>query len=334
MSFGSPNLLVALVAVPLAIVAYWIFERRRVRRSERWSRAALLPNMARRPAPWLRHVSAVVFLLGLVALLLGFARPQRSIVDNRANAPTVAVVLDVSGSMASDDVGSSRIGAARQVAKGLLHELPARYRAAVLTFGNKAHVAQAPTLDHAAAIARLPAGIVPKAGTSLGDAIAAGVAVVESASSGEVNRSRYTGAVVVLSDGAQTAGGTNPDDAADAAVLEGIPIDTVAIGTRTGTVTQRMTVDGFDTSVQYKVPVDAAALETVSQLTHGSSFELGRKTDEPSIVAALASAYSQLGSSSQRVSREQSLSRLFAIGAVILIAGGVMMSMRLYGRPA
>ena len=40
MSFASPYLLLVLVAVPLAALAYWLLERRRARRADGWTTRA------------------------------------------------------------------------------------------------------------------------------------------------------------------------------------------------------------------------------------------------------------------------------------------------------
>jgi Ca-activated chloride channel family protein len=334
MTFGSPYLLLTLLAVPAAAAVYWSFERQRARRAAAWSRAALLPNIVQEPSRWARHLPVALSLLGVTALLVGFARPQRTVVASHGSAATVAVVLDVSGSMAAADVAPTRIRAAHNLAALFLRELPARYLATVLTFGTKVRVVVPPTPDHASAVAHLPTAITPKAGTSLGDAIASAIAVVSSTSGGAVSRTKYPGAVLIFSDGAQTAGGSTPFDAGDVAVVQGVPVDTVAVGTATGTVTQPLSVDGFSTSVQYPVPVDPAALASVAQLAHGSSYELDSAAQTPVLANRLRTVYEQLGAPPRRVTRSQQLSSAFAAAALALVVAGIATSALWFGRAA
>jgi Ca-activated chloride channel family protein len=334
LTFGSPYLLLTLIGVPIAVAGYWAFERQRARRASSWSRPALLSNIVQEPSRWARHVPVALSLLGVTALLVGFARPQRTVVAAHGNAATVAVVLDVSGSMAAADVTPTRIRAARNVAAMFLRELPARYLAAVLTFGTKVRVVVPPTSDHADAISHLPTAITPKAGTSLGDAITSAIAVVSSTSGGAVSRTNYPGAVLIFSDGAQTAGGSTPFDAGDVAVVEGVPVDTVAVGTPTGTVTQPLSVDGFNTSEQYPVPVDPAALASVTQLAHGTSYALDSAAQAPALAKRLRTVYEQLGAPPRRVTRKQQLSAAFAAAALALVAAGIATSAFWFGRAA
>jgi Ca-activated chloride channel homolog len=262
MSFGSPELLVDLLVLPFAIVGYLVVESRRAKRAASWSRPALLPNVAQQPG-WRRHVAIALFLLALTALLVGFARPRLTENGMAAAAPTIVLTVDVSGSMAADDVQTTRIRAARRLAIEFLRTVPGADRVAVVTFGNKVQVVVAPTADRRAVIAGLPGAIAPRSGTSLGDGISAAVAVIAEAAGNSEAGPGHPGAVVVLSDGAQTDGGTAPLDAAATAFVQRVPVDTICIGTASGIVTQPLTVDGFRSSVQIPVPAKPVACRSI-----------------------------------------------------------------------
>src|SRR5215510_7517602 len=122
MSFASPWLLLSLLLVPVAVLGYFLLERRRASRAERWSSSALMPNMVPSKPGVRRYVPLVLFLIALVLLLAGFARPQATIDVPREGA-TVALALDISGSMDAKDVPgtdgkgrTTRLLAARQAA--------------------------------------------------------------------------------------------------------------------------------------------------------------------------------------------------------------------------
>jgi Ca-activated chloride channel family protein len=316
-TFASPYLLLALVAVPLVAAGYLRLDRRRRKRSASWTRAALLPNVVERPSRRVRYVPLALFLLGLTLLLVGFARPQRNIVAVQAEPPTVVLAFDVSGSMAARDVAPTRLAAARQVALQVLDDLPRRDRVAVLTFGNRVRVVVPPTLDRSTAGAHLPKAITPKAGTSLGDGISAGVAVVTEVGKG-VSASGHQGLVLVLSDGAQTAGGATPEAAADIAFVERVPVDTVTVGTTKGVVTQPMSVDGFDTRVQIPVPTDPAQLRSVARHAEGTAYQVSSPAQAAPIGRDVARAEHGFTPSVSAERRVQQLG--FAVGAAALAA--------------
>lgn len=334
MTFASPLLLLTLLVLPFAVAGYALLERRRARRAAAWARPVLLPNVVDRPPHRARHVPVALFLLALAALLVGFARPQRTVLDASSSGPTVVVLVDVSGSMAARDVGPSRIAAARAVAAGLVTGLPARDRVAVLSFGDRIGVLVPPTLDRADAIAHLPSKITPKAGTSLGDAISDAVAVVTASAGRTGTGESYPGAVVVLSDGTQTAGGTLPAQAGETAFVQHVPVEAVAIGTRGGTVTQRLSVDGFDTSAAFPVPVDAHALNAVAHASGGVGIALAARAGEESAVAKLHAATRDVRAPAQPVRRVQTLSAAAAALALALVLAGVAASTLWLGRVA
>src|SRR5262249_16649182 len=96
MTFQHPILLIFLLLVPALVVGWIWLERRREERAPAWSSPALLPNMLRGNPGRRRIVPAVFFLIGLVLLVTGFARPEATLSVPREGA-TVALAMDVSG---------------------------------------------------------------------------------------------------------------------------------------------------------------------------------------------------------------------------------------------
>jgi Ca-activated chloride channel family protein len=331
-TFAAPYLLFSLAAVPLAAIGYWILEGRRASRAAPWSRRAMLPNIVRRPARRLRHVPIALFLVGLTFLLVGFARPERVFQNALPQAPTVVLAFDVSGSMAATDVAPSRIRAARSVALQFLHELPSRYRVAVITFGDKVQLTAAPTFDRALVIAKVPKAVTPLAGTGIGDGISHSVAVIIDAA-GQNGRGNLVrpGAILVLSDGGQTAGGTTPQEAAVSALVDYIPVDTIAFGTSKGTVTQPVKLNDLETSAVFPVPVQPGTLQSVSQATGGTFFEGEDVAASPS---ALKVVYRNLHSNTARGHRTHELNEAATAAALAFILAGLALSGLWFGRVA
>jgi Ca-activated chloride channel homolog len=339
MSFASPLFLLLLLAVPAVAVGWVWLDRRRERAAGAWASPALLPNSVA-PVPRVRrYAPLVLFLLALTFLLVGFARPQVHEVDTTAGpGATVVLTVDVSGSMAANDVRPTRLRAVRRTALRFLRTLPPTYQVALVTFGERVRLLVPPTLDHRRVVARLPAVATPLAGTSLGDAISDSVAIViRGLDTGEpVDRLHPPGTVVVLSDGRQTGAGTTPEDATASAYVYGIPIAALAVGTPRAFVTQRLKVSGFRTSVRTAVPASPQTLESIARTTSGPFVSLTAAKQVPKAAAELASVYTEnkLRPIAQRTRRTHDLGTFTAGLALVCLAGGVLGSGRWYGRTA
>ena len=181
-------------------------------------------------------------------------------------------------------------------------------------------------------LAGLPTKVTPRAGTAIGDGINEAVAVVVAAAE-QSGRGQLTrpGSVLVFSDGAQTAGGTSLRQAAVAALVDYIPVDTVAVGTHKGIVTQPFELNGVQTSTQIPVPVDPAGLRFVSQQTGGTFFQASTVAGSP---GSLAKVYANLHSYAASGHRKHALTGLSAGLALLSIVAAIGLSGLWFGRVA
>jgi Ca-activated chloride channel family protein len=332
MTFLEPHALFALLGVPVAALAYVALEVRRARRVRLWSNTALLPNLVRSSARRWRHMPAVLFLLALACLLVGFARPQRVRPDHQSGAPTIAVVVDVSGSMAASDVTPTRLQVARSLAQRFIASIPGRYRVTVISFADKVRLLVPPTLDHSVAAAGLPRFVTPLSGTSLGDGVNHAVSTIVAAA-GQTQRASLfrPGAVLLLSDGVQTAGGASPREAAISALVDYIPVDTVAIGSENGSVIQQVQVQGGSVNASLPVPVGTAPLDTLAEQTNGHAFTAAQVAKQPRLLSGVYAglrAYAPDGKESHELSGD------VAGLAILLALAGVLITGLVFGRPA
>ena len=333
MSFAAPLYLLSLLAVPAAALLYALFERRRGERSRRWARQAMLPNVVRRSRLRRRLLPPLLLLAGLTFLLLGLARPQRTLASSNGGAPTVVLTIDVSGSMAATDVQPDRIRAARALAVQFLGQLPATYPVALVTFGTTPRLVVPPTLDRANVIAALPTAVIPRSGTAIGDAIGYAVALIDAAAgqrtAGSLSR---PGAVVLFTDGGQNAGGTSLTQAAVSSVVDYVPVDPVAVGGLSGVVTQPLELAGVSgETTQIRVPVQVASLRTLARQTGGTFFEAAQAAHSPE---SFRSVYASLRFHVTAHSSPDDLSAVSAALALGLIAAGVALSGVWFGRVA
>ncbi len=313
MSFFAPALLGWLLVVPVAVAAYLWFDRRRDARAAAWAAPALLPNMVGRPPAWRRHLPVGLLLVGVALLLVGFARPSRTVTVKRQEA-TVVLVLDVSGSMAARDSQPTRLAAAKAVALRYVDSLPSGYRMAVVRFSDHAAVAAAPTHDLLQVRAAINGATAGRQGTALADAVVTAVNVGRSVK-GEKQGTRPPAVIIVLSDGGQTAGRFTPKQAAAWAKQSGIPVSTVSLGTPDGVVLQPLK-GGYTERIQ--VPAEPAVLQAIASASGGRFTAGAARVD-------VKSTYAALGSRVGRTHKTQEVTAAAAGGGIaLMLAGGLL----------
>ena len=270
MSLADPVLL----AVGLLVVAglAWAAVTAARRRSAALAAAGIAAGGSARG----RLLSAGVWLTiaGLAVLAIAVAGPTASVPVSHASG-TVILAVDVSGSMAATDVAPSRLGAAKKAALSFIDAQPDSVDIGVVAFTQGGLEAALPTADHAtvsAAVRRLTVG----GGTSLGSAILASLSAIthKTVAVGDDGSAPDIGywpsaTIVLLSDGQDETGasgsGPSAGTAAAASVAEkaGVHIDTVGVGTATGTTVE---ADGY----HLFTALDPAALRSISQATGGA----------------------------------------------------------------
>jgi Ca-activated chloride channel homolog len=316
MTFASPLVLLALLAIPLLIHWYTGQQRRRARAAEAFVTPALTTSVAPRRPRWRRHLPMLAFVLALAVLIVAAARPQRSVAVPVTDG-AIMLANDVSSSMQATDVAPSRLGAARHAASVFVVRVPSRDQVGLLEFAKTPVVLQSPTTDHSlvqAALARLRSS----GGTAMGDAILS--AVRELKSLPPVGGKRPPGAIVLISDGASNVG-SDPLAAARQAAAAHIPIYTVALGTPNGKVTIRR----GSSSVTVYVPPSPQELAQVASLSGGRTFTAA---DTAGLSAVYAHLAAQLGH--KHVKHEITAS--FAGGGLVLLLLGSVLSLRWFGR--
>lgn len=312
MSFASPLWLLGLALVPLAIAARFAARRRARRYAIRFTAVPTLriAALAAR-SPW-RHLPAALLLAAASALVLALARPH--VTDRVAvGEASMMLVTDHSGSMAATDVAPTRLAAAERAADTFIHELPSTVRVGAIAFSSTPDAVQAPESDHAAAQAVID-GQTAGGATATGDALQLALQLLDGA-----NRKHPPSAIVLLSDGAANAG-VNVITVAQQAKQEGIPIDTVALGTPDGMLANP---DPFGAPLP--VPPDPQLMAQIAQTSGGRSFD-AQTADE------LSSIYKSLGDKLGSVARRRDVTAVFATGAVVLLVLAAAGATRLSGR--
>jgi len=299
-NFTSPERLWLLAVVAAVAVAYVLLQRRRSRYAVRLPGLALLASVAPRLG-WRKHVASAALLLSMVGATAAFAEPRAEVQVPRERA-TVVVALDVSLSMAADDVDPDRMTAAKAAAVEFVEGLPATFDVGLVTFSGTASQAVAPTRDRAA-VSRAIDELTMGNGTAIGKAVASSLTTAGGAADGGEEVPAH---VVLLSDGANTVGRPVSAAARDA-VSAGIPVSTIAYGTQEGEVQ----IDGR----RMRVPVDAPALAELATDTGGTAYEAASGDELEDVYAEIGSTVGTTTESREVSAGVAGLALLSAVGA-------------------
>ena len=317
MTFTWPAALLGLLLLPVLAGLLWAANTRRRRQASRFGTPALVAGSVPRRPGRLRFVPLGIALAALSLLVVGMARPQATLSVQRREA-TVVLTLDTSRSMAATDVKPSRLAAALRAARTFIDEVPASYSVGIVSFSTSAQIVLRPTTDRGrarAALRELRLG----SGTAIGAAIERSIlAARPTATPGGAPPAGATPAtVLLLSDGAQTAGGPRPADAAAFARRQGIPVNTVALGTGDAVVEVPL-AGGLKERVT--VPPDPRTLRAVAERTGGRFYEAAD-------AQRLREVYREIGSRLGHRDERTEITAAFAGGgaALLLLASGLSM---------
>jgi Ca-activated chloride channel family protein len=335
MTFLWGHLLWLLLAAP-ALVAIYFRLLRGKQPALRYSNLALVREAMAGGLHWRRHVPPFVFLAALVALIVAMARPaaDMSLVSKDR---TIILAIDVSLSMAADDIVPTRLAAAQMAARKFIREVPRDVRIGIVAFAGSADIVQVPTrnrqylaqaLDQlqldsntgiGIAIVAALVSLFPDAGLDgsydifgMGGMRDGGRALDMNALS-DSGKSAFTpvpagshsaAAIILLTDGRSTIG-MNPRIAAKTAADRGVRVFTVGFGTPNG-----KTVN--DEGKTLDVSFDADALREVAEITRGTYFyaATGDRLDK---------IYAELSGQLVRETGQTELTSLFTAAAAVLM---------------
>jgi Ca-activated chloride channel family protein len=326
-----PGLLWTLVLVPVALAAYLLAQRRRSRYTVRFTNLDLLANVVGTRPGWRRHVPPAFYLLALAALLVSLARPQALALVPKEQA-TIVLVMDVSGSMNATDVRPTRLVSSQRAATTFVEQLPEKFRVGIVSFASTAQTLTRPTSDRAAAYDAI-ASLHAEGATAMGDGIERALDVKRTPSSGgaapsapdplDQSAGREPPVVVLLlSDGANTQGRTQPMEAATDAKALGVPVFTIALGTDQGMVD---VPDETGTMRRIPVPPDELTLQRIAETT-GARFFAAPTNRE------LKDVYRELGSKIGFIKEKQEVTVLFSATALLFLVAGATMSLNWFSR--
>jgi Ca-activated chloride channel family protein len=315
MSFGSPLLLIVLLAVPVAIAVARLLGRRGSSPVAYTNFPVLEAVLVARRRPRRRLIPVALLLLALVAAATAAARPQARLPVTVDNA-TIVLLVDVSGSMSARDVEPTRLDAAVSAMRGFVQRLPSGFKVGLVQFSDNPEVLAAPTDDHTR-ISETLGLLVPDSGTALGSGLATAVALTRASLQHDgvvaLPGRKLPAAIILLSDGKQNQGVIQPLQAAALARKAGIPVDTVALGTPHGVL-------GYGPFAPRVAPAPAL-MRKIAKATGGAT-ATAKDTKE------LTSFYRRIGGSIGHNTRTCEIGAWFAAAAALLLAGAAGLGLK------
>lgn len=296
MTFLSPNRLWFLLIVALFAVAYLLVQNRRKSYAARLASAEMFDSVMPSRPGWRRHATAVMFLASMGILTTGFAQPARQVTVPRERA-TIIIAIDTSLSMEADDVDPTRLIGAQEAAHTFVDELPPKLNLGVVGFAGSASVLVSPTQERLGAHLAID-GLKLAESTAIGEAIFTSLDAIRNSPIVGEDGEPAPAAIVVLSDGETTAGRSDAS-AISAAQLAGIPISTIAFGTRDGVIIYDDPTTPQVEQLRVEVPVGEDNLRKIAEQTGGAFFQAAS-------IVELEEVYNNIGSDigSELVDRE------------------------------
>ncbi len=271
MIFAHPYFLLGLLLLPAFA---WLKGRRGRPAAFVYSSVGLLAGLTRARRSQAGALLSALRWLALVLFIIALAQPRliKSETKVTASGVDIAVALDMSGSMVSEDFvvrgeRVNRFNMARSCFQSFIDKRP-NDRIGLVVFAVQAFIATPLTLDHEFlqdTLARLEIGVIDDNQTAIGDALSTAVNRLREVKS----KSKI---VILMTDGENNSGAIAPLTAAQAAQALGIKVYTVGIG-KQGTAPMPVFSNGQKVGYQeVPVDVDEPTLQKVAGMTGGKYY--------------------------------------------------------------
>ena len=314
--FASPWLLwLLLVPVALALLSFAV-RHRRLPATLQYSDIRLTthsPSLRQRA----RFILPVLRYLALALLIIALARPQsgneRQVI--MGEGVDIAIVLDISGSMAALDFDPNRLGAAKQV---ILDFIEGRQydRIGLVIFASEAFSQVPPTLDYGVLErvlddTKVSWDIGLDSGTAIGLGLANGANMLRDSEA----KSKV---IVLLTDGANNSGQIDPLTAAE--VAKALDIRVYTIGAARPGPAALPFPDGH---IEYRdSEIDEATLKQIAEMTGGLFF---RAEDEQ----GLREIYNTIDELERSQVEVRTFTRYTELAVWLIIPAGLLLALEM-----
>lgn len=249
--------------------------------------------------------------LALALLLIALAQPRMTRSETKVSASgiDIAVAMDLSGSMMSEDFEIkgdriNRLEMAKRVLTGFIEKRP-NDRIGIVAFGTEAYIASPLTLDHEFLLKnleRLDLETINGNQTAIGSGLSTAINRLRELKS----KSKI---VILMTDGVNNAGKVAPLTVAEAAQTLGIKVYTIGVGVRGQAPMPTRDIFGRKVYQMMPVDIDEDTLKKIAQMTGGKYY----RADNAEKFEAIYSEIDTLEKSEAEVKKFAHHRELFAL---------------------
>ena len=305
MTFAYPYLLLLLLLLPLLA---WLKGKHGQDSAFLYSSVQLVKGITGISRSRIGQILLRLRWVALAFFIVALARPQlgEGQTTVRASGIDIAVALDLSGSMASEDFELdgervNRLAIAKDVLEKFIIKRP-NDRIGIVAFAGRAYIAGPLTLDHdflLENLERLELNTIED-GTAIGSALSAALNRLRDLKS----KSKI---VILMTDGQNNAGQIQPLTAADAAQSLGVKVYTIGVGTRGAAPYPQIDPFGRKVYVQLTVDIDEETLSEIAKKTGGKYY----RADNAGTLRAIYADIDRLEKTEVEVKKFQRYRELF-----------------------
>ena len=173
--FANIEMLWWLVAIPIFVIAYIVYTKRKQRQLREFGdqelMAQLMPDASKSRPIW----KFSLMMIALVLLIIAAARPQYGQKENsiKRQGIEVMVALDISNSMLAEDVAPNRLDRAKQMLSKMIDNM-VDDKVGLVVFAGEAFTQLPITCDYVSAkmfLNTITPSLIPTQGTAIGSAL-------------------------------------------------------------------------------------------------------------------------------------------------------------------
>jgi Ca-activated chloride channel family protein len=307
MSFAHPWLLLLLLLLPLIA---WLKGKRGTPPAFLYSSVQLVRAVLNVSRSRAGGFLAALRWLALALFIVALAQPRltKSQTQIKASGIDIAVAIDLSGSMASEDFEvsgqrASRIDMAKQVLKKFIEKRPGD-RIGLVAFATDAYIAAPLTLDHdflQQNLDRLELDVIDGTHTAIGSGLGTAINRLRDLKS----KSKI---VILMTDGQNNAGKLAPLTVAEAAQSLGVKVYTIGVGMRGQAPMPGRDFFGRKVYQMMPVDIDEDTLQKIADMTGGKYY----RADNTEHFQQIYSEIDKLEKSEATVKKYTEFKELFA----------------------
>ncbi|MFH1173894.1 MAG: VWA domain-containing protein [archaeon] len=225
LSFGNPAYLWYLLSVPLLIITHFVLLKHTKSKAMKFANFEALRRVSSEGILTKNYTLLITRVLMLTLLIFAIADATLWY-EGKASLNTYIIAIDVSASMAAQDLQPTRLETAKEYARMFVTDSKAQATFGVISFSGIPFIAQTPTTDKQPVLNAInQLEVVNAGGTDLAGAIITATNLLATSSGGK--------AIILLTDGSTTAGYLDDDPVLVStryAVQNNVRVHTIGVG--------------------------------------------------------------------------------------------------------